>query len=579
METRALSPRWRLIPIVAALGALAVLLTGGTVAFLNERLYERQKLREAQVQAQILAASVTAALVFEDQAAAHEYVGALRVNPEVMAAGVYGRRGLVAGFARPGEPALPPDPDSDPGADPARRLTVSATVAQGEMVIGNVLLRMEREPAQRRLARYGGIGLLVVMACLVLGVLAAAQAALAKANRALAVANRDLRQQIQEREKAEAALRQTQKMEAIGQLTGGVAHDFNNLLQALAGCLSLVRKRARNPALDPLLDAGQQAVDRGAKLTQQLLAFARRQALRPEPTDVRDRLLGMSELLARALRADIALELDLAAGLWPVEVDPTQLELAILNLAVNARDAMPNGGQLRVEGANCAGLPADPGEGLAGGDYVRLVVRDNGTGMEPAVLARVFEPFFTTKAMGKGSGLGLSQVYGFARQSGGTVRIDSAPGVGTAVTLLLPRSSSQPAQAQAAATVQDGTRAGRLLLVEDDPVVGAVLADALLDMGFAVQRATTADEALSLLAGGAALDLMLTDVVMPGKLTGVDLALEATRQRPGLPVVLMTGYSEQVAAGTPFTVLPKPFQMDDLVAALDRALGRNPIRP
>ena len=377
------------------------------------------------------------------------------------------------------------------------------------------------------------------------------------------------------REQAQVALLQAQKTEALGQMTGGVAHDFNNLLQALGGCLHMIERRA--PEVRPLVEAGRQAVDRGAKLVQQLMAFARRQALRPEAVDLRDRLLGMSDLLGRALRADIELATDFPAGLWPVEADPTQLELAVINLAVNARDAMPGGGRLVLRAANAVLAPGDP-SGLAG-DFVRLEVADTGTGMAEEVRAKAFDPFFTTKEVGQGSGLGLSQVYGFARQSGGTARIDTTPGSGTTVTLLLRRSRQpvrgQAAEAPCAAPARTG---GRVLVVEDDPVVATTVAAALEDAGYEVARAGTADEALPVLAGAAKLDLLFSDVVMPGRLSGVDLAREAKRLRPGLPIVLTTGYSETVAQAEGVRVLPKPYRIEELVRTLDTALseGRAP---
>jgi signal transduction histidine kinase/ActR/RegA family two-component response regulator len=413
------------------------------------------------------------------------------------------------------------------------------------------------------------------MASLVVLVLGAAHAALSRVNAelrgqasALAEAYEKLQAETAERQKAEDALRQTQKMEAIGQLSGGVAHDFNNLLQAMAGCLRMIERRAAVPEIGPLIEAGRQAVDRGAKLTQQLMAFARSQALRPEPVDVADRLLGMSELLARALRADIELGLDLERGLWAVEVDPTQFELAVLNLAVNARDAMPGGGRLLIRGSNLSLAPGEDAQGLVG-DYVRLVVSDTGTGMPPEVVARVFEPFFTTKGVGKGTGLGLSQVYGFSRQSGGTARVESVPGRGTSVSLLLPRCHAVPVRSvpEVAAVVGQG-QGRRLLLVEDDPVVGTVMAAALEDLGYSVIRAFSADEALVLLARGEPIQILFSDVVMPGALNGLDLAREARRLRPGLPILLTSGYTEGATAGKEFRLLAKPYRIEALAEAL-----------
>ena len=384
-------------------------------------------------------------------------------------------------------------------------------------------------------------------------------------------------EEVAERERVQVALLQTQKTEALGQMTGGVAHDFNNLLQALSGCLHMIEKRAEGTRIQPLVDAGRQAVDRGAKLVQQLMAFARRQALRPETVDLRDRVLGMSELLNRALRADIRLEIDFTTGLWPVEVDATQLELALLNLVVNARDAMPEGGMLTLRADNATLEPGDPRapDGLSG-DFVRLTVSDTGTGMPAEVRARAFDPFFTTKEIGKGSGLGLSQVYGFARHSGGTTWIDSEEGRGTTIGLLVRRSGTAPqAEAEPAAEAAGATRVGgQVLVVEDDPIVALTVATALEDAGFTITRAATADEALPLLAAGR-FDLLFSDVVMPGTMSGVDLARTVQRIYPGLPVVLATGYSEEVARATGVMVLPKPYRIEHLVGVLDTVLAES----
>jgi PAS domain S-box-containing protein len=377
-----------------------------------------------------------------------------------------------------------------------------------------------------------------------------------------------------ERERAERRDRQARKLEALGRLTGGVAHDFNNLLQALSGCLRMIRRRSAEPAVAPLVEAGQQAVDRGAKLTQQLLAFARRQALRPEALDVRERLLGMSELLARALSADIRLDLDFAPDLWPVEVDPTQFELAVLNLAVNARDAMPGGGRLSVASRNASVPPGSEAGGTAG-DFVLLTVSDTGTGMPPEVIARAFDPFFTTKEIGKGSGLGLSQVYGFASQSGGWVQIESVPGEGTRVSLWLPRSTALPSPARPEPTAPEPApgAARRLLFVEDDEAVAEMTAAALEDFGYAVARASSADEAIARLRAGEGVDLLLSDIVMPGSMNGADLAREARRLRPALPVLLTTGYADRLDVEGAFPVLAKPYRIETLLDAVAAELA------
>ena len=372
---------------------------------------------------------------------------------------------------------------------------------------------------------------------------------------------------------AEEQLRQAQKLEAVGQLTGGLAHDFNNLLQALGGCLAMIRRRTDEPKVQPLLDAGQQAVDRGAKLVQQLMAFARREGLRPEPIDVRDRVLAMSPLLERALRADIRLATTFGPGLWSVEVDPTQFELALINMAVNARDAMADGGLLTVEAENTALPPGDP-SGLEG-EFVRLAVTDTGTGMAPEVRVKAFDPFFTTKEVGRGSGLGLAQVYGLARQGGGMAWIDSEPGRGTAVVLLLRRSTAAVAAVETppVPVTAPVRRSGRVLLVEDDPIVASTVAAALEDSGYEVARVTTADEALPLLASRARIDLLFSDVVMPGRLSGMDLVREARRLRPTLPVVLTTGYSETVARTEGVRLLSKPYRIEELIRVLNAVSG------
>jgi PAS domain S-box-containing protein len=373
-------------------------------------------------------------------------------------------------------------------------------------------------------------------------------------------------EEVAARETAQAALARAQRLEAIGQLTGGIAHDFNNLLQALSGCLQMIQRRVPDPAVRSFIDAGQQAVERGGRLTQQLMAFARRQALRPEPTDVRNHVLGMAELLARALRADIDLAIEIAPDLWPIEVDPTQFEVALLNLAVNARDAMAEGGLLTIA---CRNAPAaKPGEP----DFVEVSVVDTGSGIPPEAIDRVFEPFFTTKAVGKGSGLGLSQVYGFATQSGGTVRIDSTPGDGTTVTIVLPRSHGIPQQRAEPADHARGGTGGRILVVEDDPVVGTMVATMLRDFGYVVKRAQTADEAFELLEGGEAVDLVFSDVIMPGRLSGVDLARAVRELWPGLPVLLTTGYSENVAVPEGVRILSKPYQINLLLDAVENEL-------
>jgi PAS domain S-box-containing protein len=373
---------------------------------------------------------------------------------------------------------------------------------------------------------------------------------------------------------AEAALRQAQKMESLGQLTGGVAHDFNNLLSVFASGLQLL-ERSPNPS-PRVFDAMRRAVARGTGLTRHLLAFSRRQPVNPESIDVAVHLRGMRALLDGSLGGHIDVEMRFDANLWPIEVDAGEMELAILNLCVNARDAMPGGGMITIAGAN---VQAALGDGSPT-DCVKLSVADTGSGMPPEVVARVFEPFFTTKDVSKGSGLGLPQVYGFANQSGGRITIDSRVGDGTTVTLLLPRSSREPARAGAAADAastesrEHAERRGHLLLVEDDKEVSALTSELVTALGFSVTHVSSADAALGALANARDIDVVLSDVMMPGGVSGLELAREIRLRHPTLPVVLTTGYVEAVAdmKDGEFGLLVKPFSLEALAEALGVAV-------
>lgn len=392
--------------------------------------------------------------------------------------------------------------------------------------------------------------------------------------RALEEANEQLRLEMNERARVEETLRQAQKIEALGQLTGGVAHDFNNLLMVISGGLDMLDRQTDPARRRRLMDGMVQAAQRGASLTRQLLAFSRRQMLRPEPVDVAAQMGGMRELLDRSLRGDVHVEFDFPDTLWPVEVDPGELELAILNLAVNARDAMPNGGTIVVRGEN---LPDLNDEQIAG-DYVRLSVVDTGVGMAPEILSRVFEPFFTTKEIGKGSGLGLAQVHGFATQSRGKVRIRSEVGKGTSIELYLPRSRNAPSSERHLVDLNmvRPTKSihGRVLLVEDDDEVAALVNEMLGQLGYEVTRAASGAAALGALADGRAVDLIFSDIMMPGGMNGIELAREIKRRRSDLPVLLTSGYSEAAvheAELAGIRILPKPYHIDELAAALSTA--------
>ena len=360
-------------------------------------------------------------------------------------------------------------------------------------------------------------------------------------------------------------------------MTGGVAHDFNNLLMVISGGLDLMA-RTLDPARQQRVQAGmRQAVERGAGLSRQLLAFSRKQALRPQPLDLRTLVGGMDELLERSLRGDVEVRSVFAEGLWPVEVDPGELELVLLNLAVNARDAMPDGGTITIAGENAPGLDDD---GLHG-DFVRVSVTDTGTGMTPEVLSHAFEPFFTTKEVGLGSGLGLAQAHGFAVASGGRVRIASQVGRGTSVMLLLPRTLAAPAAlGRVTAAVPIGPElhaSGQVLLVEDDEEVAALTAEMVRQLGYGTMRVGSAEAALGALSNGRRIDVVLSDVMMPGAMNGLDLAREVRRRRPGLPILLASGYaaSTRAEAGAEgIVLLDKPYRLDELAAALAKVQGQ-----
>jgi PAS domain S-box-containing protein len=378
---------------------------------------------------------------------------------------------------------------------------------------------------------------------------------------------------------AEEALRQAQKMESIGQLTGGVAHDFNNLLAVFSSGLQVLERDVNTEQRRRVLEGMRRAVERGTGLTRHLLAFSRRQPVKPESIDLGAQVRAMREILHRSLRGDIEVVMKFEPDLWFVEVDAGEVELAMLNLCVNARDAMPDGGTITIAGGNVE----ETGEHSVIGEFVKLSVADTGEGMPPEVLARAFEPFFTTKEVGKGSGLGLAQVYGLAQQSGGKVTIESQVGAGTTVTLLLPRSYRQPAPLAKAAGMRavaraDGASRGHVLLVEDDNDVAALTREMLSTLGFSVIHVSSAAAALGAMANGRHVDLVLSDVMMPGGMSGLDLARALRRRQPTLPVVLTTGYAEAAASmdGNEFSVLLKPYSLEALAAAFGVHLDLDP---
>jgi signal transduction histidine kinase/ActR/RegA family two-component response regulator len=566
--------RLRTAPAAIVAMVALLLLTGLAAIAQNEASYRRLQAQETRVQAEILAASVTAALDFGDAEAAQQAVETLRVNRQIRTVGVYDSDGtLVAGYGRDGA-ERPPRSEREPQPGLGTALTSSVPVLTQGKRIGTVYLTLDPEPLSRRITRWAVIGLLVLMAALVVAVLGVGQAALRRVNRqladradALGRANAELQVQIEERAKAEDQLRQAQKMQALGQLTGGIAHDFNNLLTVIQGSADLLAKPGvTEPKRKRFAEAIGQAASRAAALTGQLLAFARRQPLRPEVIDVNQLIGGMTDLLDRTLGERVTIRTLLDPRTCTVEADRAQLESALLNVAVNARDAMPDGGTLT--------LSSRPHRDPDGPQMIAISVADSGAGMDEETLGRAFEPFFTTKVTGKGTGLGLSQVYGFATQSGGDVRIESAPGSGTTVTLLLPCSDAalpEPAAAQAAD--DSARRRGRVLVVEDNEEVGSFAEGLLGELGHEVVRTRSGAEALDLLSRER-FDLVFTDIVMPG-ISGIELADRLASERPDLQVVLTTGYSDELqrsgTGGRP--VILKPYRLDTLARAIDNALA------
>jgi len=385
----------------------------------------------------------------------------------------------------------------------------------------------------------------------------------------LSRANNQLMQEVAERERAQSALVQAQKMEAVGQLTGGIAHDFNNLLTVISGNLELIEQASTEPRVLRLAASAGHATRSAAKLTHQLLAFSRTQQLNLEPVDLNALVEGMNDLLERTIGPQITKRRELAASpLWVV-ADANQLELAILNLAINARDAMPDGGELAIVTSTIEG----PEESLPPGRYGVVAVRDTGTGIPPHLIARVFDPFFTTKSVGKGTGLGLSQVFGIAEQSGGTARIVSTEGEGTTVSILLPATAPPVGMSAADPAARDSdARGGSVLVIDDDDAVRQFIVDSLEHLGFQVREAPNGPAGLDLLREDRP-DLLLVDFAM-AEMNGADVVEEAHRIAPGLPVILATGYAEiDPAAIGVSRILRKPFGINDLSDALRQVLA------
>ena len=581
------------MPAIPLAIAIALVIAGAAMAFFIDQFNTRQKIEEVSVQARILASTVTAALQFRDQTATQEYIHAARTNPEIQIAAVYDASGELfasdaAGSVHTAPRAMTaglPHFDDD-------RLIVTAPVELDGSLLGTVYLETTTEPLARRVQRYGVIFLLAAMGSLVVGVLAIHQSQLNRVNmelsdraRALAAANDDLQTQIMQREKAEEALRQSQKMEAIGQLTGGVAHDFNNLLQIILGSLDRVKRRYRSGDTSPkaeadfhrMMDAAIQGAQRAAQLTQRMLAFSRRQPLAPKSIDVNRLVQGMSEMLSRTLGETIELEPVLSGGLWRALADENQLENALLNLAVNARDAMPGGGKLTIEAANVSldeAYAHVEQDNVRPGQYVMVAVSDTGAGMSPEIVKKAFEPFFTTKDVGQGTGLGLSQVYGFVKQSGGHVKIYSEPGEGTTVKLYLPRMQSGNESDDLTLEIRrvpGGSDHETILVVEDEVDVRRLAVEALEELGYRVLEAEDGHVALRMLDHEPGVRLLFTDVGLPGGLNGRQLADQARQRRPDLKVLFTTGYARNAIVhhgrlDPGVELIGKPFQLANLAS-------------
>ncbi|HTC05021.1 MAG TPA: CHASE3 domain-containing protein [Xanthobacteraceae bacterium] len=431
-----------------------------------------------------------------------------------------------------------------------------------------------------------GVALAFVLIC-ILGALMArftrqSFAALTTARDQLLASNNQLLEQITRREQAESQLRQSQKMEALGQLTGGIAHDFNNMLGVIMGAHDLMSRRIKNGdfGIQRFLDAATNATERAAVLTQRLLAFARQQPLAPQPIDANKMIGNMSDLLHSTLGEHIQIETVTAGGLWMVHADLQQLESAVLNIAINARDAMPDGGKLTIETANAyldAAYCRENPE-IEPGQFVMTAISDTGNGMAPEVAARVFDPFFTTKPTGKGTGLGMSQVYGFVKQSRGHIKIYSEPGAGTTVKIYLPRliGDAKDIKRETAAPVRTGDRSEIILVVEDDASMRRLATDTLHELGYTAFEADNAANALAILDREEDVKLLFTDVVMPDT-NGKKLADEALRRRPRLKVLFTTGYTTNAVVhggvlDPGVQLISKPYTLDQLAAKVRAVL-------
>ena len=568
--------------LAAGLLAITLLLLGLAVVTLSDRDFRHQQVQRAQMRAQIVAAGAAAAVDFHDVEAAREVLRPYAIDPLSRVAALYDAGGrLLTGYGWRGA-TIPQTLDAARTADiPA---VGTAPIESGGRRIGTAVILTEVEPLSRRLSRYALMGVLAILAATIVLILGLSQTALRRANRELQASNDQLLDQMAQRERAENDLRQAQKMDSIGQLTGGIAHDFNNMLAIVIGSLDIADRRlATDPArARTAIGHALEGANRAASLTKRLLAFARRSPLQPQAIDPNQLVANMSELLRRSLGEGISIETVLAGGVWRTRADPGQLENAILNLCVNARDAMDGAGRLTIESQNAHldDAYAAQHDGIAAGQYVAVVITDNGPGMPKEVMERAFEPFFTTKGVGQGTGLGLAQVYGFVRQSGGHVKIYSELGQGTTVKIYLPRHFGAADSAEPAKPVEDLPRAlpGEVILVvEDEDQVRRMSVAALDELGYAVVEASGGDAALTVLRERPDVRLLFTDVVMPG-LNGRQLADQARQLRPELPVLFTTGYTRNAVVHNGVVdrdvhFIPKPFTVGQLAYKVREVLS------
>jgi len=551
------------------LGAVVLVAASIGLAFREEYVHQAASLQQAEAQTDVLAGGVSAALAFNDQDAMRQYLSALMRNQEVAAAAIYGSHGRqLAILTRRGADRAPTILTAGETQRVDGRIIVARPVSEQGQQLGTVYLQTRPESPSDFIARHTGLVILTMLALLLLSFVTRAADRLGRANT-------QLNEEIRARTAAEEALRQSQKLEALGQLTGGIAHDFNNLLQAIHGAFELILGKASDEkVVRRWAQNGLEASDRGASLTRQLLAFSRQQKLEMKPVVAADALSRMGDLLSRTLGPNIQLAFDLDPNPLTVMSDATQLEVAVMNLAVNARDAMPNGGKLTLR-TRAVVLRNDAV--LTPGRYLELQVIDTGEGMPIEIMRRAFDPFFTTKALGKGTGLGLAQVYGLARQAGGDARIVSSPQGGTTVTLLLHEAAAPAVESHAAvAEIRPAPAANgaTVLLVDDDEAVRGVVRGGLEERGFKVMDADSGEAALAI-ADGEAPQIAVIDYAMPG-MDGAQTAERLRKLMPKLPIIFATGYADTAAMeralGGSATVLRKPFDINALSDTVSRML-------